>query len=217
MNATTEDKWFDVGATTDKWFAAIDDPDFLIRMYRGAWQKEGNPVFVWYAVDSCIKYKKPFPDWVMDYLGDVAQRMRSDDATAATDLRAVLPGIMGFPAKPGPGHPLDPSGGNDDAPLLAGWFAMEIVDRGLEPTEALRKAVKRMSPEVADRDEKTLWRWLMKAVDLKRRPRTNAEWRAALRSRYGVFQTFVLIDIVLKEKSRKDSGLDKVSRDSGLV
>jgi hypothetical protein len=200
-----------VGTTTDKWFAAISDPDFQIRICRGAWQKEGNPVFVWYAVDFCIKYKKPFPDWVTDYLGDVAQRMTSDDAAAATDLRAVLPGIMGFPAKPGPGHPLTRD--KDEALLLAGRFAIEIVERGLEPTEALREAAKLLPPEVADRDEKTLWRWLMKEVDLKRRPSTNAEWRAALRSRYSVFTAFVLLDIV--KKIRGDSGLDKVSRDSG--
>jgi hypothetical protein len=204
-----------VDATTDNWFAAINDPDFYMRICRGAWQKEENPVFVWRAVAFCTKLKKPYPDWVMDYLGDVAQRMTSDDAAAATDLRAVLPDIMGFPAKPGPGHPLTRD--KDDALLLAGWFALEIVDRGLAPTEALRKAANRLPPEVADRDEKTLWRWLMKTVDLKRRPRTNAEWRAALRSRYGALQAFVLLDIVLKEKSRGDSGLDKVSRDSGLV
>jgi hypothetical protein len=203
-----------VGATTDKWLDAISDPDFLIRMCRGAWERVGDPTFVWLAIDFCIKHKKPYPDWVTDYLGDVAQRMMSDDARAAKDLRAVLPGIMGFPAKqPGPGRPLDPSGGKDDAALLAGRFAIEIVDRGLEPTEALREAVKLLPPEVADRDEKTLWRWLMKAVDLKCRPSTNAEWRAALRSRYGVFTTSVLLDIV--KKIRGDSGSDKVSRDSG--
>jgi hypothetical protein len=214
VSATTEDKWFDPGATTDKWFAAIDDPDFQIRMCRGAWQRVKNPIFVWWAVAFCTEYKKPYPDWVTDYLGDVAQRMKSDYATAATDLRAVLPGIMGFSAKqPGPGRPLDPGGGNDDARLLAGWFAIEIVDRGLAPTEALRKAAERLPPEAADRDEKTLWRWLMKEVDLKRRPRTNAEWRATLRSRYGALQAFVLLDIV--QKYRRDSGSDKVSRDSG--
>jgi hypothetical protein len=190
-----------VGATTDKWFDAISDPDFQIRMCRGAWERVENPIFVWWAVAFCAEYKKPYPDWVTDYLGDVAQRMKSDYATAATDLRAVLPRIMGFSAKqPGPGRPLDPSD-EDDALLLAGWFAIEIVDRGQKPTEALRKAAERLPPEVADRDEKTLWRWLMKVVDLKRRPRTNAEWRAALRSRYGVLVSFVLVDFVRKLRS----------------
>jgi hypothetical protein len=216
VSATTEDKWLDDAGTTDAgtttgWLGAIDDPDFRIRICRGAWQRAGNPFFVWGAVAVCTEHKKPFPDWVMGYLRDVAQRMTSDDAAAATDLRAVLPGIMGFPTKPGPGHPL--ARDKDDALLFAGWFAIEIVDRGLEPTEALRKAAERLPPEAADRDEKTLWRWLMKAVDLKRRPSTNAQWRAALRNRYGVFTTFALLDTV--KKIRGDSGLDKVSRDSG--
>jgi hypothetical protein len=209
VSATTEDKWFDPGATTDKWFDAIHDPDFFLQICESAWQNDGSPISVWWAVAACAKYKKPFPDWVMDYLGDVAQRMTSDDAKAATDLRAVLPGIMGFPAKPGPGHAL--ARRKDDALLLAGWFAIEIVDGGLEPTEALREAATHLPPEVASHDERTLWRWVMQQVDLKCRPRTNAEWRAALRSRYGALQAFVLLDIEI----RGDSGLDKVSRDSG--
>jgi hypothetical protein len=201
VSAATEDKWIDPAGT----------PDFYMRTCRGGWQKEGNPFFVWRAVAVCTEHKKPFPDWVMEYLGDVAQRMTSDDAAAATDLRAVLPGIMGFPAKPGPGHPLTRP--KNDEVLLAGWFAIEIVVNGLEPTEALRKAAERLPPEAADRDEKTLWRWLMKAVDLKRRPSTNAQWRAALRSRCGDLAAFVAVDILLKQKSRED--LDRVSRDSG--
>jgi hypothetical protein len=203
VSATTDDKWIDPPGT----------PDFYMRICQGAWQKSGNPFFVWRAVALCTEYKMPLPDWITNYLSDVAQRMTSDaqkdlrnayfhqDATAATDLRAVLPGIMGFPAKQGPGHPLHPCPKIDDL-LLAGWFAIEIVDRGLEPTQALREAATHLPPEAAGRDEKTLWRWLMKAVDLKRRPSTNAQWKAALRSRYRDFTAIVFLDILLKQKSR---------------
>jgi hypothetical protein len=90
----------------DKWIALQRDPDFQIRMCRSAWQGEENPVYVWSAIAICAKHKKPLPDWVMDYLAGVAQRMTSDVAKATTDLRAVLPGILGFSAKqPGPGRP----------------------------------------------------------------------------------------------------------------
>jgi hypothetical protein len=184
----------------------IRDPDFWIRMYRSGWEKTASPVYAWQAVAVCTEHKKPFPDWVMGYLAVVAKRMASDDARAAKDLRAVLPGIMGFPAKPsGPSRPLDPSaqGKNYNVLLLKLLFA-SAIEEGREPSEALDNALASLPSDIADRDDKTLWRWLMLDLDLKRKPSTNAEWKTALRVQFGSFLAFM------------ENMEDKVSRDSGL-
>jgi hypothetical protein len=178
-----------VSASTDLWtavrIAVIRDPGLNIRACRSGWEEEKNPIYVWETIGICTKHKKPLPGWVVSYLADVAQRMTSDDAKAATDLREVLPRIMGFPAaeRHGPGRRLDPHGGRYDAMSLAILFAIEI-EHGLKPSEALRKAAAGLPPDITNRDERTLWRWLMQEVGLKRRPSTNAEWRAALRSHF---------------------------------
>jgi hypothetical protein len=153
-------------------------------MYRSRWEETANPVYVWEAIAVCTKHERSLPDWVMAYLAVVAKLMMSEEARAVTDLRGVLPSIMGFPAKRGPGRPLDPDGGMDDAMHLAILFAIEI-EGGHEPDEALFRASVQLPVEVADHDERTLWLWVMQAVGLERRPKTKAEWRAALRSHYG--------------------------------
>jgi hypothetical protein len=189
-----------VSASTDLWtalrIAVMRDPGFNIRTCRSGWVETRNPVYVWEAVAVCTEHKKPLPDWIMAYLAEVAQRMTSDDAKAATDLREVLPRIMGFPAseRHGPGRRLDPGGGkHEDALSLAVLFAIEI-EHGLKPSEALRKVAAKLPPDIINRDERTLWRWLMKEVGLKCRPRTNAEWRAALRSHFKAYLS--LLDFI---------------------
>jgi hypothetical protein len=177
----------------DELRALLRDPDFRIRMYRSGWEDTHSPVYAWEAVAVCTEHGMPFPDWVMGYLGGVARRMTADDARAAKDVRKALPGILGFPAKPGPGRPLDPGGNEpEDALLLAILFATEI-ERGLKPSVALRKAAAHadLPADVAGRDERTLWRWVVQAVGLEHRPRTSAEWKAALRIHFGYFAVFI--------------------------
>jgi hypothetical protein len=192
-----------VTVPVDKWIATIRSPNFRIRSCRSGWEETGNPVYVWETIAICTEHKKPLPDWVMDYLAAAARRMSSADARAATDLRKVLPKIMGFPAKPsGPGRPLDPDGGKpDDAILLAILFATEI-ERGLRPSAALRKAAAHddLPADVTSRDERTLLRWVMQAVGLERRPRTSAEWREALRSHLGDLGALVAL---IEQESRE--------------
>jgi hypothetical protein len=194
-------------ATVPELRALLRDPDFRIRADRSQWEETGNPVYVWEAVAVCAERKRPFPEWVVDYLGGVAQRMTSADTRAATDVRKVLPKIMGFPAKPGPGRPLDPDGGKpEDALLLAVLFAAELeFDKRLTPSAALRKAAAHadLPVDVASRDDRTLLRWVMQAAGLEHKPRTNADLRAALRSRFGAFATLI------EEESAR------ISRDSG--
>jgi hypothetical protein len=188
-----------------KWIATIRDPDLNIRADRSGWEETGNPVYVWQAVAVCTQHKKPLPDWIITYLAEVAQRMTSADARAAKDLRKVLPKIMGFTPSHGPGRPLDPDGGGHDALSLAIrchalslaiLFATEI-EKGLKPSAAIRKAAAALPDDVASRDERTLMRWMMQAAGLERRPRTNAEWREALRSSLGAFAA------LLEQESRE--------------
>jgi hypothetical protein len=86
------------------------------------------------------------------------------------------------------------------------------IERGLEPTEALRKAADDLTPDVASRDERTLWRWVLQEVDLECRPSTNAEWRAALRSYYGGLIAFVELDALLAAFTEQESRETLVKR-----
>ena len=41
-------------------------------------QKEAamhGPSITWWAIDLCIKHKEPFPPWIIEYLGQCADRM----------------------------------------------------------------------------------------------------------------------------------------------
>jgi len=168
-------------------------PDIRIRALRSGFAETGNPAYVWQAVAICAEHSRPLPDWILAYLGVVAKLMTSDAARASTDLRAILPSIMGFPAKRGPGHPLDPDGGvPDDAALLSILFAIEI-ERGEKPSAALHNAASHsdLSPEVAAHDDRTLWRWVMQTVGLEQRPRTNDEWREVLRNHFVAFNDLI--------------------------
>jgi hypothetical protein len=181
---------------TDKWTATIRSLGLQIKAFRSGWEETSNPVYIWETIAICAKHKKPLPDWVMDYLVAVAERMTSVDARAAKDLRKVLPSIMGFPAaeKHGPRRPLDPVGGeHEDVPSLVFLFATGL-EKGLKPSAALRYATAKLLPDVADHDERTLIHWIMQNVGLERRPRTSAEWKAVLRSHIIAF-----IDLIEQE------------------
>jgi hypothetical protein len=156
--------------------AVMSDPGFMLEALRSEWETKDQPVFVWDAIQVCIKHGRTLPAWITTYLADCANRM--DDARQSADLRKVLPSIFGFPAKRGPGRPLDPYPGTLDREFFALRFAVEIA-KGREPPDALVEACNVLDARRADKDDKTLWRWLKAEFELSDTPRTNAEWQTA--------------------------------------
>ena len=124
-----------------------------------------------------------FPDWVQEYLAACAQRMLSPQAANDTDLRKILPRIMGFPAKRGRGNLLNPDGDTWLYLDAAAKFAREIAT-GAKPKAALRSAFEVLDPEFADIDDKTLISHIKKNFEMQHTPtpRTNAEWKRAISS-----------------------------------
>ena len=62
------------------------------------WEADGNPYWVWVQIGICCRWSQDFPDWVLSYLAQCAERMiPPPDAARERDLRKVLPKIFGFP------------------------------------------------------------------------------------------------------------------------
>jgi hypothetical protein len=53
-----------------------------------------SPYYAWKAIETCIKRKKEFPEWVKEYLVGCAERMQSDRAARAGDTRKQLSWIF---------------------------------------------------------------------------------------------------------------------------
>jgi hypothetical protein len=113
--------------------------------------------------------------------------MLAPDAKKSSDLRKILPSILGFPAKRGPGKPLDPDHDPNDVTLLAIVFA-RAIQKGMDPSAARKEASKYLPRLRADKlDDKTLQVWLKNYFGLKKSPRTNHEWKRLLNRAYGSF------------------------------
>jgi len=155
---------------TEIWGRNLDIP-------LGCFANTGNPYYAWQAIRICVKHKKKFPDTLLTYLGACADRMLSDEARKAGDVRKMLPGILGFPSKFGPGNLLDPDDDPDDRLGFALRFMVKLA-QDEKPTVALENAAAEiLGKECADRvDDKTLRRWILEEFNLQNWPRTPAEW-----------------------------------------
>jgi hypothetical protein len=135
---------------------------------RKSFESTGNPHYAWKAIDCCIKNELVvFPPWLTMYLGQCAQRMLSGKAMQAADLRKVLPWVFGFPQKHGPGKLLNPYFGTRRLS-----FSLEFANRilnGESPATAKRNACNAaFTGKDAEVDDKTLERWLLQSLDLKK-------------------------------------------------
>jgi hypothetical protein len=169
------------------------DPDFRLDMFHSEFADTSNPYYAWQALGVCLKYKREIPDWLAAYLAQCIGRMGSDRAKTTRDLREALPWVLGFSKmKSGPGNLLDPDRDPYDKPLLALKFAIKI-EQGEKPSTALINACdQHLDQARAEKiDEKTLRSWLVKAFDLKKWPRTNAEWKPIVRKHYFVLKTLI--------------------------
>ena len=74
-------------------------------LWRVLLNETGNPYYAWEGIRACTE-ERPFrrlPDWLVTYLAECAERMLSSKAKAAGDLGRVLPWVLGFPTRRGPG------------------------------------------------------------------------------------------------------------------
>jgi hypothetical protein len=155
-------------------------PEVVLGYTSAEWEQSHNPYFAWKAIQYCTQRKIDFPDWVRDYLAECAQRMVSPSAAEASDVRKVLPRIMGFASKRGPGTPLRPEGKEDQYFDAALCFAREIA-KGASPTVAIQTAFETLAPEVADKmDHRTLRSHIKKFFEATGSLRTWEDWRDAI-------------------------------------
>src|SRR5262249_15562154 len=117
-------------------------------------------------------------------------RMMLPETAEAGDLREILPLVLGFRGKRGPGgHPLRPNGARDpntDYLTLAMAFAAEIqkgavLKTDVKPSEALTRALMSAESKLVYRDHKTLMINVAKEFGLERVPRSSKEWRQKIR------------------------------------
>ena len=159
---------------------AKPEPGFPVEASKGRLGSCKNPYYVWRAIKICTSEGKEFPNWVCRYLGGCAKKMMSAEAVAASDLRKVLPGIMGFSLKRGRGNLLKPHGEYLRYLDAAIRFGQEIL-KGARPKTALGSAFETLDVNASDQmDEKTLQSHIKKFFGVRNAPRTNAEWQEAI-------------------------------------
>jgi hypothetical protein len=148
-----------------------------LEIVRRAFEESGNPYFAWAAIHQCIKANTPFPNWLIAYLAQCSERMPKAEQTS--DLRKVLPWILGFPTKRGPRNLLRP--GYSKRLKFVIKFARLIV-QGQDPVMARRDACNAVfDGKDGEVDDKTLVRWVRNAFHLKEAPKNTKQWKEAAR------------------------------------
>jgi hypothetical protein len=183
--------------------AALKDFGLQLEMRLAGYLETKNPVYVWEAIKLCTDHKLPLPDWVSAYLATVANLMLCEEARQSSDLRAVLPHVLGFPKKSrGPGRLLDPDAGPADRTIFTMKFLIKLAqNHECKPLEALREACDEMDPSFADdKEDNTLWGCLTEELGLAERPKTNEEWRAVGDAHF--FPFYVLIEEWYRDHAR---------------
>jgi hypothetical protein len=103
-------------ATFRRMYEALNrDPNFRLLVALQGLADSGNPYYAWMAIETCISQKKNFPDWLIAYLAQCAERVLSDKAKKeGCDLRKVLPWVFGFPSSLDPAQSKCESASNID-------------------------------------------------------------------------------------------------------
>jgi hypothetical protein len=148
--------------------------EFLLLKFRQAFEASGNPYYAWAALRLCTDLKKPLSPWLTAYLFQCSQRMLSEKAEQASDLREILPWVFGFPNR-------TKKGWSDKISLRMWKFVTEFGVRILQdedPVAARRNACNdAFDGKGADVDDKTLTRWLNKAFLLEKTPKDARQWK----------------------------------------
>jgi hypothetical protein len=150
---------------------------------RLTFESTGNPYFAWFVVDRCAGANKPLPAWVSTYLAQCAGRMLSEKARQPSDLRKVLPWVLGFPKQRGPGNPLDPVG-SPERLLFCLEFGYRVL-RSQDPVTARRDACNAVfDSKKAEVDDKTLLRWTLEDFNLEKAPKNTEQWQEVIRRQF---------------------------------
>jgi hypothetical protein len=181
----------------DQW---VSDPDNQLAHICEFWRETNEPYYAWKAIQICTKIKRHLPSWTQIYLRGCAQRMiEAAQLKDSSDLREMLPLVLGFRAKRGRGHPLRPYGDDNEYDLAAMKFAIAI-EKGCKPTEALAYAARAFPQSVADElDSKTLLRNIKNFFILKKTPRSNTEWKQGIRSWY--FESYASLEAQFRKEN----------------
>jgi hypothetical protein len=142
-------------------------------------ESSGNPVHAWIAIYFSTKFGEPLPKWVIAYLAQCSKRMIFDKR-GTSDLREVLPEVLDFPKKRGPGKLLQ-AGPDEDKISFTRKFVNYIM-QGRDPKTARKEACNRtFSRKVADKvDDKTLVHWLVDTMGLVKKPQNANQWKTAV-------------------------------------
>ncbi|HEY1749578.1 MAG TPA: hypothetical protein VGG11_22815 [Xanthobacteraceae bacterium] len=123
------------------------------------WKKDKNPIYVWSAIHRSKKIKQPLPKWALIYLYDVAERIDDFWTKDVSDVREVLPGILGFAKRIGPGGHVGKVQELRKREALAMAFAAQIF-AGKSPADACADARNSMEYRVKGKsdepDDRTL-------------------------------------------------------------
>jgi hypothetical protein len=150
--------------------------EYRLNVARSNFECSANPYHAWNAINFCAEHNIPFPPWIIAYLTQCSERMMSEKAEKTSDFRGILPWIFGFPKKKhGPGKLLDPL--RDEKQLRFTLdFGVRVLN-GDDPVTARRNACNAVfDGKAANVDDKTLMRWVLLNLDLKKAPKNTEEW-----------------------------------------
>ena len=146
---------------------------------RLAFEKSGNPFFAWFVLNRCAEANEPIPAWVGTYLAQCAGRMLSEKARRPSDLRKVLPWVLGFPKQSGRGNLLDPV--NSRERIIFGLKFGLLVLAGEDPVTARQNACNfAFNGKEAEADDTTLQRWIREDYFLEKAPKSAEQWKEAI-------------------------------------
>src|SRR5262249_27826087 len=72
---------------------------------KALWIEQRNPYWIWVAIQTSIRNDEPFPDWVCEYLEQVADQLLATPA-ASSDCSRKSRQFLAFNPKSGPKHSL---------------------------------------------------------------------------------------------------------------
>ncbi len=133
------------------------------------------------------------------------------DKRDASDLRAVLHEVLGFPKKkPGPGKLLQPVPNVDKISFTRKF--VNYVLQGDDPKTARKEACNRtFSLKVADKvDDKTLVHWLVDTMGLVKIPQDASQWKT-------VVYKYVALDLAQHARWNADVTEEDRERADALV
>jgi hypothetical protein len=146
---------------------------------RLAFERSGNPFWVWFVLNHYVETNEPLPAWVSTYLTQCAGRMLSEKARRSSDLRKVLPWVFGFPKQSGRGNLLNPV--NSRERLIFGIKFGLLVLGGEDPVTARRNACNfAFDGKEAEVDDKTLQSWIREDFNLEKAPKSAEQWKEAI-------------------------------------